>query len=96
MSDDNRKKRLERIDKKIDYIEQRIEGLMEGVKDDDLTPVERMEIAIKLLGQYMRLEQLRRGDELEFNTESTTERKIIGLFLRGEKVKIEELEGDGT
>lgn len=91
----NRIKRLERIDKKIDYIEQRIESLMEGVNDDDLAPAERMDIAIKLLGKYMSLEQLRRGDELEFNDNNAIGERLLQLFLRGESIDVKRLK-DGT
>jgi ATP-dependent protease ClpP protease subunit len=89
--DTNRKNRLERIDKKIAYIEKRIETLMEGVKDEDLTPSERMDIANKFLSQYMRLEQLRRSDELELNVDSVTDSSILALVLQGEKKKAMEL-----
>ena len=57
-------KYLEKIDKQIENIEQRINTLLEDVNEEELTPSERMDFAIKLMSQHAKFLALRKSGEL--------------------------------
>jgi hypothetical protein len=87
MEDKKQDKYLEKIDKQIESIENRINTLMEGVNDEDLTSAERMDFAIKLMGQHARFLALRKSSELA--VPEGREKELLAIFmsrLRGEVV----------
>jgi len=73
-------KHLERIDKQIENIENRINTLMEGVEVEMLTPSERMDFAIKLQGQLARFLALRKSSELA--VPEGQEKALLAVFMR--------------
>ncbi len=87
MEEENKKqdKFIEKIDKQIENIENRIESLLKDIKLEMLTPVERVDFAIKLQGQLVKFLQLRRSSELA--VPENREKDLITVWmkqLRGE------------
>ena len=76
---------LEKIEKQIENIENRIHTLMEDIEIEDLTPSERMDFAIKLMGQQVKFLHLRKSCEL--NRPEGREEALMAVWmkqLRGE------------
>jgi uncharacterized protein YnzC (UPF0291/DUF896 family) len=78
-------KHSERIEKEIEKIGQRMERLESSVQDEELTPAERMEFAIKLRSQYISMIRIQRASELSMP--EGREKELLAVFmsrLRGE------------
>jgi hypothetical protein len=78
-------KYLEKIDKQISDIEQKINDLIEDVDLDELTVAERMDFYIKLQGQLAKFLALRKSSELA--VPENREKELLAIFmsrLRGE------------
>ena len=73
-------KYLEKIDKRIESIEERINSLMEDIKINDLTPSERMDFAIKLMGQQARFIHLRKSCEM--NIPEVRENTLMAVWMK--------------
>ncbi len=69
---------LEKIDKQISDIEQRINNLLENVNEEELTSAECMDFAIKLQGQLAKFLALRRNSEIAHT--NSREKEFIGNF----------------
>ncbi len=89
MEEDNKKQDniVEKIDKQIEGIEQKINSLLEDIDLGELTIAERMDFSIKLQGQLVKFLQLRKSSELL--QPETREKDLITIWmrqLRGESV----------
>lgn len=76
---------IEKIDKQIDDIEQKINKLLENVDLSELTVAERMDFSIKLQGQLVKFLALKRSSEMA--VPENREKELITVWmkqLRGE------------
>lgn len=71
---------IEKIDKQIYDIEQRINSLLEDIDLGKLTPAERMDFAIKLQGQLVKFLALRKSSELDIP--ENREKELITVWMR--------------
>jgi hypothetical protein len=80
--DENKKqeKIIEKIDKHIESIENRINALLEDVKMEMLTPAERLDFAIKLQAQLVRFLALRKSSELAMP--EGQEKALLAVWMR--------------
>lgn len=85
MDDKKSDKITDKIDKQIENIEKRINSLLEGVDEEELTSAEKMDFAIKLQGQLAKFIALRKSSEV-IQPEGR-EKELLAVFmsrLRGE------------
>jgi len=79
---------LEKIDKQIENIEQRMNSLLEDIDIKTLTPAERIDFAIKFMTQYARFLALRKTSELA--EPEGREKELLRIWMkqmRGEIVE---------
>ena len=79
---------LEKIDKQISDIEQRINNLLENVNEEELTSAECMEFAIKLQGQLAKFITLKRNSELAMP--ENRDKELLGIFMSRLRGEVEE------
>jgi hypothetical protein len=79
-------KTLEKIDKQLEDIENKMHMMIDGVELDTLTPTKRWDFHMKLMSQYHRLLVLRKQAYLALpdDHEHTTMMKQLMRHLRGE------------
>jgi hypothetical protein len=78
---------LEKIDKQIEIIENKINALLEDINIEEITPIDKMELAIKFMAQYTKFLALRKSSELSMP--EGQEKALLAVWmrqLRGESV----------
>ena len=78
---------VEKIDKQISDIESRINSLLENVDEEELTPSERMDFAIKLQAQLAKFLALRKSSELA--VPENREKELITVWMRQLRGEVE-------
>jgi len=81
-------KYLEKIDKQISDIEQKINSLIEDVDLEELTVAERMDFYIKLQGQLAKFLALRKSSEIA--QPIGREKELLAIFMSRLRGEVEE------
>jgi hypothetical protein len=88
MDDDkNQNKYLEKIDKQIESIEERINELLEDIDIEELSTIEKMELAIKFQTQLVRFFTLRKSSEQVVPEDS--EGALMAIWMKQMRGEVE-------